>query len=299
MRNVIVGGDGWIARTAIALIAKKSLSSMEEISVYGSRGRDSLPIEGQIFRISEWEPKKEAFMVGTFIPAAFITLDRFNEFGEQAFISLNKNLIDKAANYIKNNSPNCCILLSSGIVSMPSISLKESPSRSVYQALKIEEEERLKLECEKTGTSLVVCRLFNASGRYARKIHHYALPSLIFQALNERRVSVSSQSLVWRRYASLTQVIDICLELAKIHKFICFESGGILVELKELAKEVASCMGVQYVSSPNTNASDDHYYSESNEYETLLHRFGVKPLSLEQQIRETWLGVQEALSYKN
>lgn len=299
MQSVVVGGDGWVAQTAIAQLTRNTSVPAEEITVYGSKERDSTPIEGRVFPIQKWEPIKEKFEVGTFIPAAFITLDKFNEFGEQKFISLNRNLIGRAVNYIRVNSPGRCILLSSGVVSIPRINLGESRPRSIYQGLKLEEEESIKLACEISGTSLVICRLFNASGRYTGRIKHYALPSLIFQALTENKVSIRNESLVWRRYANLTQVLDVSLELAKVHKFICFESGGILVELRELAKEIASCIGVKYVDSPNSSDFNDRYYSKKFEFEELLSRFGQEPLSLTEQINETLGGVQESLSLKN
>ena len=52
MKSVVVGGDGWVARTAIAHLIKYAQIPKEKIEVYGSFERDSVPIGKSVFRIS-------------------------------------------------------------------------------------------------------------------------------------------------------------------------------------------------------------------------------------------------------
>lgn len=41
MKHVVVGGDGWVARTAISHLVKNAQIPQENIEVYGSFERDS------------------------------------------------------------------------------------------------------------------------------------------------------------------------------------------------------------------------------------------------------------------
>jgi nucleoside-diphosphate-sugar epimerase len=292
MKHVVVGGDGWVARTAIAHLLKNAKIQPENIEVYGSFERDAVPIDERVFRIKEWNPKAEIAPVSLFVPTAFQTIEAFSKYSESDFIAVNRDLIDKAKRYIKLNSPKRCILFSSGIVSMPLISSSEANAHSVYQALKLEEEQELRLQCEMSGTKLLICRLFNASGRYIKKVENYAIANFIYQAITEGRIHLHNPGRVWRRYADLGQIFEVCLNMSSEESFKLIESGGEKVELHDLAQRVAWNLNVQFQSNLKDGFEEHHYYSVANEFEAVALSQGIKLMDLNEQITQTRIGVE-------
>lgn len=292
MKHVVVGGDGWVARTAIAHLIKNAEIPPENIEVYGSFERDSMPIDKRILRIKEWNPKVETVPVWLFVPTAFQTLEAFSKYGESDFIAVNRDLIDKAKRYIKLNSPKHCILFSSGIVSMPLISSSEANAHSVYQALKLEEEQELRSQCEMSGTKLLICRLFNASGRYIKSVENYAIANFIYQAITKGRIQLHNPGRVWRRYADLGQTFEVCLNMSSQESFKLIESGGEKVELHDLAQRVALNMNVEFFSNLKDGFEEHHYYSATNEFEAVAFSQGIKLMDLSEQIAQTRIGVE-------
>jgi nucleoside-diphosphate-sugar epimerase len=292
MKYVVVGGDGWVARTVIAHFIKNAQIPPENIDVYGSFERDSVPIDKRVFRINKWNPKVEIAPVSLFVPTAFLTIEAFSKYSEPDFIAVNRDLIDKAKQYIKLNSPKRCILFSSGIVSMPTISSKESTPRAVYQSLKLEEEQELKLQCERSGTKLLICRLFNASGRYIKSVENYAIANFIYQAITEGRIQLHNSGRVWRRYADLGQIFEVCLNMSSEKSFKLIESGGEKVELHDLAQRIALNLNIEFQSNLIEEFEEHHYYSTTNEFEAAALSQGIKLTDLSEQIAQTRIGVE-------
>ena len=292
MKYVVVGGDGWVARTAIAHLVEYEQIPLERIEVYGSFERDSEPIGKRVFRISKWNPKVEKLPVSLFVPTAFLTPGMFSKYGESDFISGNRDLIDKAKRYIMLNSPKRCILFSSGIVSLPMISSRGPNAHSVYQALKREEEEELRLQCERSGTKLLVCRLFNASGRYIKSVENYAIANFIYQGINEGRIQLHNPGRVWRRYADLRQIFEVCLNMPSKDSFNLIESGGEKVELHDLAQRIALNLKVEFQSNLIEEFEEHHYYSATNEFEAAALSHDIELMDLSEQIAQTRIGIE-------
>jgi len=292
MKYVVVGGDGWVARTAIAHLVEYEQIPLERIEVYGSFERDSEPIDKITYRINKWNPKVEKLPVSLFVPAAFLTLEMFSKYGKSDFISGNRDLIAKAKRYIMLNSPKRCILFSSGIVSMPIISSRAPNARSIYQALKLEEEEELKLQCEKSGTKLLVCRLFNPSGRYIKSTESYAIANFIYQGITKGSIQFNNPGRVWRRYADLRQIFEVCLNVRSDDSFNLIESGGEKVELHDLAQRIALDLKVELQSNLREGFKEDHYYSATNEFESAAFSQNIKLMDLGEQITQTRIGVE-------
>ncbi len=295
MKTVVVGGNGWVSRTAISHYLEIESRRSDQVIVYGSKARLSKPISNVCYPIEIWSPKKESFQVETFVPAAFLTLDKFAGITPQQYHYQNTQLIEKACEYIKLNSPNKCILFSSGITLIPENQVRHSDSKVMYRNLKLEEESRIRDVCRKSGTSLVVCRLFNASGRFVTNHEQFALANFLYQGLTQGKVEVRNPSLVWRRYADLSQVFEICDLLVNEHEYISFESGGVLVELHELAHRVSEFLGVPFLGDSVNQDSVECYFSKSSFFEELAVKEGVNLLNLEGQIGETKKGIEEII----
>lgn len=291
--KVVVGGDGWVSRTAIAHYVEKRVEGIEDICVYGSTTRISKPIFGSAHIIEAWIPKSENFRVETFIPAAFLTLDRYSVLGETNFRNRNLDLISRACKYIELNAPEKCILFSSGVVSLPDNQFIPRTPKAIYRELKKEEENRVIEACLRSQTKLIICRMFNVSGRYVTSPNSYALSNFLYQGIMHGRIIVESEGAVWRRYSDLGQIIEVCNRLSINQEYLCFESGGVVVELHDLARQIANALEIRHPEPSQIGNSIDSYFSKTNTFETLADSMEIKLYGLRDQIIETWEGVEE------
>ena len=100
MKIVVVGGHGWVSRTAVSQYVENQGNSIEDICAYESSSRTSKPISGKTYPIKAWVPKEKLFRVDIFIPAAFLTLNKYLEEGEETFRRRNIDLISNVCRYI-------------------------------------------------------------------------------------------------------------------------------------------------------------------------------------------------------
>jgi nucleoside-diphosphate-sugar epimerase len=129
-----------------------------------------------------------------------------------------------------------------------------------------------------------VLRLWNVTGPLAPRPDDFAITNFINQAFKTGKIEINSDHEVWRRYAP----IEECLTAVLLDgpRKLPLDSGGELIELRQLANQIASTMPFEVtVESALTSADASHYYSESDEYERILSRNGIAPSGLQAQIR--------------
>jgi nucleoside-diphosphate-sugar epimerase len=287
MKDVIFGGTGWAASSAIKLLQEKFNGNLNTMEVYGSRARKQILESGHLLNIKHLGSLEDKAKVRYFLPFSFLTVDKFIGFGEEQFRSVNNKLIQHSIDFIARNEPKYCILLSSGIV-YSDLSITSRPlSYQVYKELKIQEEESLKSQCKKSGTRLVLCRLFSASGREIQSVKRYAISDLAYQGLIHRKITVTNPRKVLRKYIDMGQLLEICLlAVQEDVELLEFDSTGELVELHDLAALIA-----QELNLPQT----DKYFSESRDSETLGLKFGISLFPIEKQVKETIVGVKKLI----
>ncbi len=295
MKDVIVGGSGWASRSALAVLQVRFGRELQDISVYGSVPRRELLESGGVLDIKQWSDIPEEVETRFFLPFAFLTVDKFDLYGEEKFREINKGLIQKSVNFIAMNKPKYCVLISSGIVS-PNLTIKNrSRSYQVYRELKIAEEEAIRSQCRSIGTNFVACRLFSASGRLVRNFEHFAISNFIYQGLVHGKIKVNSNFPVLRKYLDMEQLLEICLLAAQSERELCFDSTGTLIELHDLASLCATELDIKYSSVPFQAGEADNYFSGSRDSETLAALYNVSLFPIERQIQETILGVKNVL----
>ena len=102
---------------------------------------------------------------------------------------------------------------------------------------------------------------------------------------------INSNFQVKRRYCDVDQLIDLLLALSSENKSVCFDSGGPLVELHELARIVKETLNSnsRIVSKQfDKDSTPDNYFSDSKYFEMLIEQsLKQDPLSIEAQIIKT------------
>lgn len=290
-----MGGSGWATKTAEWFLTEKSIFRAEDLTFYGSFNRKE-KINSTNYMVQEWLPKKLKAEVSLFMPFGFLTVDKYKNLGKFEYLKKNRELIKKSIEFIGLNKPDRCVVFSSGIANSGLQISPRSEAYTQYAQLKIEEEIAIREACMKTKTNLVICRLYSASGRHMTDPNRYALGNFIVQALNHSRIKVSSNFPTYRRYVDMAQLIEICFKLTTDHKFIEFESGGKLVEIRELAKMVGQELKCEVESSGEPDETKvDKYYSDSQIMEKFAEQYSIDMYELQTQINETRLGVIDYL----
>lgn len=286
-----------MSRVAIDILLEKFSSKPECLRIFGSRSRVEMLDNDIRVCIDKWSEVEEELEVRFFIPTAFLTVDKFQNLGELQFRRKNIELINRSAQFIAKTKPKFCILISSGIVNSNFHFLHRDRAYHVYRELKLHEEKVLKWHCQNSGTNLVVCRLFSASGLSIRNIERYAISNLIYQGLKQRTISVQSDSKVFRKYVDMHQLLEICFR--EVHKSALteFDSTGALVELRDLANMIAKELNISETQTAPAKSIADKYYSISPDMENLAVRNDIRLYTLEEQVRRTIRGIKNSIQF--
>jgi hypothetical protein len=299
MKDVVVGASGWISRVAVDLLTEKFGTGEDSISVYASYARTETQDNGQVLNVKLWDQIRENDKVRYFLPFAFLTVDKFDIYGEKKYRDLNYELIEKADEFIGLNKPEYCILMSSGIIHSNLSILNRPAQYQAYRELKLLEENILKERCFSTGTRLVICRLFSASGGRIRDFRKYAIANFAYQGMKFGRIQVSSPFPTYRKYVDMGQLLEICLHTVREVDLLEFDSSGSLIELHELASRIAHELNLNQGEFRVLEGETDRYYSASIDMENLAEKYEIPLFPIDKQIRETIVGVKKLMSQES
>lgn len=281
---VVTGASGWMGKSAIAAWLREghSAGSVRVIS----RKPGPLKVMGhEIMNFSSVEPCHLPGAV-TLVHTAFVTREFYAQLGPEEFAKANRTIIQNAQNLIYSLKPKTLIFVNSGATQRIPIQSEVDPSYSAYVLLKKEEREVLSRTAEDIGAGVVEGVLFSATGQFMKDPLKFAFGSLLNQALLGQSVEIKSQGNVWRRYCDAEEFFDVLFHLADKGGSARVESGGELVELGDLVREIGIYLGKTILVGREVNPKipDDFYFSTSNDYEIFLLEMGRTKISIQHQI---------------
>jgi len=219
----------------------------------------------------------------------FLTREKEKKIGTSEYVCTNKKIIADSEIFIQNYRPDYVFLASSGAVYDIIDNLNP---QSLYGLLKLEQESRIKKVVQNINSHVSICRIFNISGEFITKPQVLALNDFITSAIFDKKIEITSPSLVVRRYCYLGELIRLIVVMADVGFSCDFDSGGYEIELRKLAQLIADTAGASVTIIDkflDRSLKPNIYYSKSKVYEELLMRFiGIKPLEIEKQIKLTY-----------
>lgn len=222
---------------------------------------------------------------------AFQTQDKLRGLGENKYIEENEKIIENSVNFIKNNKPNSIFLASSGAVYGKNYTTTPKPV-TIYGELKYRQEMQISKVAADLNLNLLITRIFNISGGNINKFETFAISQMIKSALSQNNIEVFADHQVFRRYADINQLIRLILELLKSNVNCIFDSGGTLVEIRELAvgiRNIVNPLAKLELTKVDVNTPADDYYSRSELYEDLLKQYlGEVNINIDEQIMNTF-----------
>ena len=294
---VVTGASGWVGRTVLEHLAKQLPPDKfrSRVRAFSSRAGVIEHVEGMsipTMPLTELPSLVDQEGCSTFLHAAFLTPDRCAEFGTEAYVNINRSIIEIIVTAVQATTNARVVEFSSGAAAYAeSNQVMSYPAANLYGVLKLEEEHRL----QDVATTLVL-RIYALTGRHIRQPLRYAIGDFIDQALRGGPLLVESRHRVVRGYVHAD-----CLAEAAI-SWLLSDAGAPKkalnaitheVNLVDLAKCVAAAFGDLSVAAVDQSPDGGNiYYDSPEEFLDLLKYFNVDVPSLGAQIRDTAIGVR-------
>jgi len=283
----VTGATGWLGKELINILANLNIENLE-LDLISSTERE-IEVNKKRFNTNIFT-KTRLIETDIYFDFAFLTREKILTLGKDRYVEMNKSIINNSIDLIKRKHPKTVILASSGAVYGQGFNnFKED--NNLYSELKLMQEEKIGAACSDIGVNLIISRIFNLSGNGINKINTFVIAELISRAFQNQKVQIKSNYLVYRRYCDISQLLNLLLKLHEINFTGIIDSGGIKIELRDLArtiiKQLRSNSEIDF-SDIGKDSSPDEYFSKSNLYDELLVKcLNEKPLLISEQIANT------------
>jgi nucleoside-diphosphate-sugar epimerase len=210
------------------------------------------------------------------------------------YLHKNRQIIQRACSLIVDYKPKWVLTVSSGAT-------QNSDESNYYGQLKLEEENALSNACKLSGSTLVIGRLWGATGFSMPINRNYAISDFICQVLETGTIKVNSSFEVWRRYVDADQFMHLLYTRAMDGDSVIINSGGPKIEIGELANRIAFNLGIKDQVVRNIESDSqliDNYFFSGNEYELALNKSGIIAKGIDEQVSDTILGHKLQLQTK-
>lgn len=138
----------------------------------------------------------------------------------------------------------------------------------------------------KHKTPIVNCRIYSLSGRHLNEFKNLALSSFIKQAQSSNRIEVKSPN-TRRTYLDATNLAGILFNIACKGDEANFDSGGTLVTMSELARNVANVLGKNNIEVICGNDQSPDYFGDYESFNELATELGIEMFDVQDQVLRT------------
>lgn len=296
MKIAVSGANGWLGRSSLW-----NLSKEEKIEKIVPITRISTKINLQEFKFNSinfdnaFDIKED---IDGLIHLPFVTRDKVSKMTLARYIEQNLILISWATKFIELKKPKWVISISSGAVYKNGNNLSQELENNIennpYGFLKRIEEITLADTCKKINSNFVSGRLWGATGYDMQNYEPYAIGQFIFQALQNKTISVTSTINVIRNYIDSRQFMSILIKEALIGSNLIIDSFGQETSIRDLAKKVSDQFPNSKLEYPEKldMSKSDNYYPKNDDFLRLFSKWDVKLMAIEDQIMATIKGIR-------
>ena len=284
---VIYGANGWMGRSAVEFLSIiEPEIAKERLLLIGSRPSE-LVINGSTFKILDPTSGFSSIEENSvFLNSAFLRREALLTLPGEEYIRRNREISAFAMRILKEKKLFSFINLSSGAA-------REMDFESNLKAA--DEYSRMKktLEVEfaelgrKHKTPIVNCRIYSMSGRHLNEFANLALSSFIKQAQGYNQIEVKSPS-TKRTYLDATNLAGILFNIACKGDDASFDSGGTLITMSELARNVADALGKKDFEIICGEDQSPDYFGDYKTFNELAKELGVETFGIQDQILRTF-----------
>ena len=292
--NIVVSGaTGWLGSELIVRLKSDNIFLNSNIYLTASK-EGVFEINGSQFAVTKLQNLKTNFSFDYFFDFGFLTREKLKIINHKEYSEINTNIIRQSVNFIKANKPQLVVLASSGAV-YKSSKYQSSKENYLYGQLKEQQESEISRACNLAGSKLIIVRIFNISGSGIKKINTFAIAEFVYKSIKNQDIIIQSNYNVIRRYCDISQLLDLVTKLALENKDFIFDSGGVKIEIRELASKIVEQLNSKskiIALEIDDLLPQDLYFSDSSDYEKLVRKYlKQEPVSINEQIKLTKKGL--------
>lgn len=276
---VVYGAKGWLGKSALKALEIKPrhypsvllIGSKDESARHAGLPLDIYSAESALTKVRK---------ANLFFNAAFLRREKVQELGESEYILRNEIISKFPYKLLNQQIISSVINLSSGVAN------KEEYYGDIYARLKNESRMQLTELSSKNGSQLINCQIFTISGEYINEFSNLALSNFILQALNSTNEILIKSPNARRTYIDAVNLSEVLLKLTLDKDDIDIDSGGILVNFKQLAESIRNIL------APNKNLilldePGTDYFGNFEKFNHIARHKKVELLDLNHQINST------------
>jgi nucleoside-diphosphate-sugar epimerase len=287
-RLIITGASGWFGQTLAALISKLEvptlfIASSERVlpTPYGS-----IPLEKfDISRVRRFQPT-------LLVDLAALTREKVGRLGNTEFTEKNNALLSTAIEIFELESVRASIFASSGAATDRG-GMVSGANAEPYAAFKRLTEDVFEQSASSLGKPALGIRVWSVSGPLVTKPSIFAFSSILLQAITGI-VEFKSAGPVLRRYVSVDDLFALAFASLREQRAgtKMMESGGDLIEIRELANKALNLMGHQNPSylPDSTTGQANSYFSDNLSWLSICREMEFEPEKLDAQITRNLAG---------
>lgn len=284
-RILFHGAGGWFGKTAISLLNPAELSS-GRFRFVGRTTREER-INGASIKIEGWSDSiLEEFAPDAVLDFAFLTKNRMQTVGQKVFNQVNLELSNRLFTIARFHSVKFIFSTSSGAAE-EAFTESGTSNTDNYASQKRTNEIALRQISHEQNKKVAIARPWSVSGGFVGNPEDYAFSDFVLSALRSGTIKLHSTHLVHRRYCAVEDLLALTIAGAVHENFSILDSGGKLIELRDLAREIADEIGgsITIFEHPSRTSSDsDNYFSDNQSWLRLCEEHSFEPLDLRQQI---------------
>jgi nucleoside-diphosphate-sugar epimerase len=293
---LLSGASGWLGKNLIELLLDLfdnqipdsillTASSTKTIEIYGGRKIEVFKWDRNL--ISEFQPT-------LFINLAFLTRDKLLSSPVSEYIKINKEIINEALWATQISSVKYVLSTSSGVAK--EIESIENIETDPYGKLKRIEELELEKSCEELGKALLILRVWTVSGKYIKFGDLLVIQSLISRLIKNEDFEIKSDNKVWRTYIHAYEMFGLALLAILTGRAGIVNSGGIKVELTDLAKCAIETFESKsrILHSNSITSKDSNYVSISPDLNEIAEINNLAIMDLPEQLIDTALTIRDS-----
>lgn len=284
-RIVVLGATGWFGSTMLALLERHPATVLP----VASRAR-AHRVGERTWSVAAYDVQHVVEFAPTVVlDFAYLTRGHESALGTAEYAHRLDELARRLDRIARLPSVRAVLTISSGAA----IAVPEGPTLpvGVYGEGK-RAVEALAAGLVEPARSVVVARTYSVSGTLVGQPHAYAFSDFVLQA-RAGEIAVQAPTEVWRRYCGVDDYLAVCVAELMAGRSGTVDSGGPLVEVRELASRVADLYpGPRpQVTAAAASGSALTYASDDSTWSAACAHHSYRPASLDDQIR----AVQAAL----
>jgi nucleoside-diphosphate-sugar epimerase len=286
----VTGATGWFGATAMDLLyGAFGDEAPERVVGYASTEREVAVADGRVAHVRPLTRLVHDGPVSTLLHFAYLTREKVAVLGVDRYVARNVAITSLVVDAISRLRPAQVVVTSSGAVHGPAGVPVSDVASDPYGALKRLDELTFRAAADEVGAMCVIPRVFSVAGPHMTHPDAYALGSMVAMARAGGPVEVRAQRPVLRSYCAVDEVVALCLWASFAGPSSLFDTGGVIVEIADLARAVVEVVGGGPVVRPvyDALAEPDRYVGDGSAMVRLCEQAGLRLRGLPELVAAT------------